>query len=337
MTKGSWLAQKRAWIWALAAPLFVFAVAINVVNRFDTDVPPPLWTPDALPEPAADDNGWPDIAHYHATTISGIDLQPLDNLLAATRDHPLPELGRVFAPARVVASKIRAHTQVCADAFAKERMVITCLALEEGTCTAEALEICTRIATFAALDRASRGAPSGVVMMANVVARLRDAAANSPHPWVQGRVLVLLRASIHHAAALIKWRRGHTQPLRDAVAAVSEESLPLVNLAIANYLLKHLALREAMDKSDTWLLDEGAVLEGLNEPFEKAKRGLDLPPPVNHTQGWFWWFDNPIGKKMLDAVRPGADDGYVRVRDLRATVLQRREETLRLGAAPIGR
>ncbi len=44
----------------------------------------------------------------------------------------------------------------------------------------------------------------------------------------------------------------------------------------------------------------------------------------------FWWFRNPVGKKMLDAVVPGADETFKRTVELRDTALERREETLKL-------
>ena len=322
--------RKRVAIALVAVALLIPIAALNIVNRIETDVPSPLWTTAAFPTPSEDDNGFPLIAHYHSTTISGIDLQPIDNLLAASRDNRLPELGRVFSPARVVASKIREHTALCTQAFDKKRMVIPCLAVEEGACTTEALQICTRLVTFAALDEAARGAPTGVRKMAGVLRQLNDVAANSPHPWVQARGLVLLRAAIHHAAAVIKWRRVNAQPLRDAIAHISEESLPPMNIVIASYLLKHLALRQALDQADTWLLDEGSVIRGLNEPFETARDGGQLPPPIDFQADLFWWFNNPVGKKMLATVRPGADDDYKRTAALRDTVLKRREEALRL-------
>jgi hypothetical protein len=209
-------------------------------------------------------------------------------------------------------------------------MVVPCLEIEENACTAEPLSICTRLVTFAALDQASRGSPAGVARMSRVLDRLTDAAANSPHPWVQARALKLLRGAIHHAAAIIKWRRGNTKPLRAAVESISPEKLPLRSLVIASFLLKHMVLRDGLDKTDTWLVDEGSVIRGLNAPFEAFEEDGDLPPPRPYTEGLFWWFQNPVGKKMLDAVHPGADEDYLRATELRETLFERRKETLRL-------
>ena len=91
-----------------------------------------------------------------------------------------------------------------------------------------------------------------------------------------------------------------------------------------------MALRQALDRTDSWLLDEGGVMRGLNAPFQVAKDGDELPPPPDYKAGLFWWFDNPIGKKMLDAVKPGADEDFARTTELRASVLQRRDEALKL-------
>ncbi len=310
--------------------LLIPLIAINVVNRVHSEVPPPLWTDDTFPMPAEEDNGFLLFRHYHSTTISGIDLEPIDNLLSASRDNPLPELHRLFLPARSVAAKIRPHTALCTRAFERERMVVPCLSLDKDACTIEPVQICTRLVTFSALDEASRGSARGVQRMATVLRRLRDVCANSPHPWIQARALLLLRAAIHHAAAVIKWRRGNTRALRDEVAAITEDTVPLMSHIKGTYLLKHLALRQALDRTDTWLLDEGEVIRGLNAPFEVAMSGGDLPRPVEHREGLFWWFDNAVGKKMLDAVRPGADDDFLRTAEIRETLFERRKETLRL-------
>jgi hypothetical protein len=104
----------------------------------------------------------------------------------------------------------------------------------------------------------------------------------------------------------------------------------LKHIAIASYLLKHLALKEALARTDTWLLDEGGIMRGLNAPFEPVTDGGELRPPPDYKSGTFWWFDNPVGKKMLDAVKPGADEDYLRTKELRASVFKRREEALKL-------
>jgi hypothetical protein len=323
--------RKRVVFWTIAVIFLVPTAAMIVVNRIETEVPPPLWTKDSLPAPAEADNGWELIKHYHSTTISGIDLTPLDKLLAAARDgNKLPKLAPLFSPARVVASKIRKHTKICSDAFERKRMVIPCLSIEANACKTEPLEICTRIVTFAALDEASRGSARGVRHMSNVLRQLRDTASNSPHPWVQARGLVVLRQAIHHASVIIKWRRTDASPLRESLQAISEETLPLKNVAIASYLLKHMALRKALDQADTWLLDEGGIMRGLNAPFQVVNEGGELPAPPNYKSGLFWWFDNPIGKKMLDTVKPGADKDFVHTTELRASLLKRREEALKL-------
>lgn len=322
--------RKRWALYAIAGLLVILAVAINAVNRVQTEVPEPLWTRDALDMPGAEANGFTLIAHYHSTTISGIDLEPIDKVLALARDHQLSELGRVFAPARSVASKITEHAELCGRAFERERMVVPCLEIDEGACSVEPLSICTRLVTFSALDDASRGAPGGVQRMSRVLERLMDAAANSPHPWVQARALALLRGAIHHAAVIIRWRRGDTRPLRAAVERITPETLPLRSLVVASFLLKHEVLRDGLDKTDTWLLDEGSVIRELNAPFEAFAETGELPPPRTYTDGLLWWFENPVGKRMLDAVRPGADDDFVRTTELRDTLFKRREETLRL-------
>lgn len=322
--------RRRMAIILVAVVLLVPTVAMVVVNRIETEVPAPLWTQDALPIPEEAVNGWPLIAHYHSTTISGIDLAPIDKLLGASTDAKLVELGPLFRPARVVASKIEAHTAICREAFERERMVVPCLSTEPGACTHEPLAICSRLLSFEALDQASRGSPAGAQLLALVTRRLADAAGNSPHPWVQARTMLLLRKAIHHAAVVIKWRRSNTQPAREALEAISEESLPREHLAIGSYLLKHLALREALARTDTWLLDEGSIMRGLEAPFRPVKEGGEVAPPPDYTAGAFWWFDNPIGKKMLDAVKPGADEDYLRTKELRASVLKRRQEALKL-------
>jgi hypothetical protein len=323
--------RKRRALVIVALVMLAPTVAMIAVNHVQTDVPPPLWKQADLGIFDEADNGWTPIRHYHSTTISGIDLEPLDRLMEAARSgSKLPDLGRLFQPARVVASKIREHTAICSEAFEHKRMVIPCLSLEPKACTAEPLEICTRLVTFAALDEASRGSPRGVELMSTVLRQLTDAAANSAHPWVQARVMLSLRQAIHHASAVIKWHGGDDKPLRASLQAINEDSLPLEHAVISSYLFKHLALRQALDKADTWLLDEGDILRGLNAPFEAARRGDPLPAPADHTKGLFWWFDNPIGKKMLDAVQPGADKDFLRTTELRATLLKRRDEALKL-------
>lgn len=320
--------RRRVLGWTFTAVIVGFAIAINVVNRMESDVPAPLWTVDAFDPPPEEENGWPLIAHYHSTTISGIDLAPIDNFLAASRDRPLPELGRVLSPARSVASKITKHTALCNEAFARDRMVVPCFELEK--CSIEPLEICGKLVTFSAMNAASRGSPGGVRMMSQVLKTLHDAATASAHPWVQARALTELRSAIHNAAAIIKWRRGNTLALRAAVERISKHTLPIEKLVIASYLLKHRVLQDGMERTDTWLLDEGSIMRGLNAPFEAWQRSGQLPPPQTHAKGWFWWFDNPVGKKMLDMVKPGADEGYEKAVELRRTVLLRRDETLEL-------
>src|SRR5690606_1096762 len=170
------------------------------VNHVDTPVPTPVWTEEALPVPDEDENGWSLIGHYHSTTISGIKLDALDKLLAVSKDGtPLPELGRLFAPARVVASKITEHTALCSEAFERERMVIPCLSLDRDACSAEPLQICGRLVMFAALDEAARGSARAAPRIAQVLRQLNDAATSSPHPWMQTRSLLVLREAIHHA------------------------------------------------------------------------------------------------------------------------------------------
>lgn len=322
------LRRRRILFVAVAVLILIPTAAMVVVNHIDTPAPPPHFTKDALPAPADEHNGWPLIAHYHSTTISGIRLDPLDKLLAVSKDGtPLPELTRLFSPARVVAAKITEHTKLCSQAFERERMVIPCLSLEPDVCTTEPLEICARLVAFAALDEAARGRPRAASRTAQVLRQLNDAAANSPHPWMQTRSLLLLREAIHHAATIIKWRRIDATPIREAITAIS---LPEKHLVIASYLLKHLALEQALSRTDTWLLDRGAIMQGLNRPFGVASRGEPLPPPSDHTVGAFWWVDNPIGDKMLDALEPGADEDFLEAQKLRASVLKRREEALKL-------
>jgi hypothetical protein len=229
-----------------------------------------------------------------------------------------------------VAGKIREHTAICSGAFERRRMVVPCLSLEANACSLEPVEICTRLVTFAALDEASRGSPRGAELMSHVLRQLTDVTANSPHPWIQARGMVSLRQAIHHASVIIKWHRGDMRALRAALEAIDDRTLPQKHVVIASYLLKHMALRKALDAAETWLLDEGSILRGLNAPFEVANGGAALPEPIDHTTGMFWWFDNPIGKKMLDAVQPGADKDYLRTTELRATVLKRRDEALKL-------
>jgi hypothetical protein len=147
---------------------------------------------------------------------------------------------------------------------------------------------------------------------------------------MQTRSLLQLRQAIHHAATLIKWRRGNVEPVRDALRSISEASLPTRHFIIAAYLLKHLALRASIERADSWLLDEGSTLQGLNAPFAAAAAGGPLPPPPDYTAGLFWWVRNPVGKKLLDALKPGADDDYRKTIELRAAVFQRRDEALAL-------
>jgi hypothetical protein len=323
--------RRRKRLIVVATILLVPTVLIYVVNHIDTDVPPPLWTEADLPIPAEAENGWTSIKHYDSMTISGIDLEPIDKLLAAARDGtPLADLGRLFQPARVVAAKIREHTAICSQAFERKRLVIPCISLDTHACTTEPVDICSQLASFAALDDTARGSPSGAALMANVIRRLTDAAANSPHAWMQARLLLSLRRAIHHGAVIIKWRRADAEPVRASLRAITDETLPVKHLVVASYLIKHMALRQALERTDTWLLDEGDIVNGLNAAFEAAARGGSLAPPPDHTTGLFWWFDNPVGKRMLDAVQPGADKDFVRTSELRASVLERRDEALKL-------
>ena len=320
--------RKRNRLVALSVIVLVPLSAMVVVNHIETPVPPPVWTEAALPIPDEADNGWSLIAHYHSTTISGIKLDSIDKLLAVSKQGtPLPELGRLFSPARVVAGKITDHTATCSEAFERERMVIPCLSLEPDACTTEPLQICTRLVTFTALDEAARGRPRGAARVARVLRQLTDAAANSPHPWMQTRALVVLRETIHHAATIMKWRRSDRAPIRAAIEAIA---LPEEHLVIGNYLLERRVLQDALERADTWLVDEGAVMRGFDEPYQVAAKGEPLPPPADHTTGAFWWFDNPVGKRMLDALKPGADEAFVEGQELRASVLKLREEALKL-------
>jgi len=320
----------------VAVLVLVPSLAIVVVNRIETEVPAPLWTQDSLPAAPEADNGWTLIAHYRSTTISGIDLAPLDKLLAAARSGtPAPKLGRLFSPARVVAGKIRSHTKLCRDAFERKRLMVPCFSLQSGpaneqACTTEPLEICLRLVSFAAIDAAARSSSTGARQMATVVRQLTDAAANSPHPWVQARAYKLLMRSIHHAGVIMKWRRGDRPQLRESIRAISDASAPYEHIVIASYLLKHAAVRDALARTDTWLLDEGDIMRGLNAPFEVAEAGGELPRPSDHTDGLLWWFKNPIGKKMLDAVQPGADDDFTRTLELRDSVFRLRDDALSL-------
>ncbi|MBW2531853.1 MAG: hypothetical protein JRI55_10245 [Deltaproteobacteria bacterium] len=323
--------RKRLVIAVVAVVVLIPTVAMVIVNHIESEVPPPLWTPAALPIPAEQDNGWSLIADYHSTTISGIDLEPLDKLMGAAKSGtPLAELGRLLSPARSVASKIGKHTKVCDAAFARQRMVVPCLAVGTRACSVEPLEICSRIVLFGALDDAARGSPRATGRLSNVLRQLTDAAANSPHPWVQSRSLVLLRKGIHQAAAVIRWRRVDTEKVRESLHAVSETSLPMEHFVIGSYLLKHQVLRQLLEENDTWLLDEGDIMRGFNAPFEVAAQGKPLPPPPDYTAGLFWWFNNPIGKKMLDALTPGADADFEKTTELRASVFERRKEALEL-------
>ncbi|MEQ9323987.1 MAG: hypothetical protein RIF41_32785, partial [Polyangiaceae bacterium] len=286
--------RRRRLLIALSVVLLVPTLAINVVNRIPADVPPPLWTADDLPAPPEDDNGFRPIRHSDTMTISGIDLQPIDKLLTVSKDVKLAELGRLFAPARVVASKITEHTATCTSAFERERMVIPCLSTTASECSIEPVAICAQLVSFAALDQASRGSARGPTLLAHVLRQLTDVAANSRHPFVQAKALLLLREAIHHAAVVIKWRRGSTTEIREALSTIDEASLPLEHAVIASFLLKHLALKEAIARTDTWLLDEGKIMTGLNESFASAQRGGELSPPPDFTDGIFWWFDNPV-------------------------------------------
>ena len=320
--------RRRNVLLALSMLVLIPMAAMVVVNHIDSPVPAPVWTEADLPVPPEGDNGWELIEHYHSTTISGIRLDPIDKLLSVSKDGtPLPKLGGIFTPARVVASKITEHTDLCSQAFEKRRMVIPCLSLEPDTCTVEPLQICARLVTFAALDEAARGSPRAATRMATVIRQLEDAAESSPHPWMQTRTLLVLREAIHHASTIIKWRRTDTAPIRAAIEAID---LPEERLVVATYLLEHLALRDALDRADTWLIDEGAVMRAFNAPYEAAAQGEPLPPPIDHTTGAFWWFENPVGERMLDALKPGADEDFLEARELRATVLERREEALKL-------
>lgn len=323
--------RRRIAISIFAVLVLIPAAAMVIVNHLETDVPPPLWTRDALPIPAEQDNGWPLIAEYRSTTISGIDLDPLEKLLETAKSGtPLPELGRLLTPARSVASKIRKHTAICSEAFARKRMVIPCLTLGPNVCTTEPLAICTRLLSFAALDDAARGSPRATQRMDDVLRQLNDVAANSPHPWLQTRSLLLLRKAIHYAGCIIKWRKVSTSSLRERIRGISPATLPEKNAVIGTYLFKQLALQDALERNDTWLLDEGEVMRGFNRPFEVVARGEPLPPPPDYTVGLFWWFRNPIGKKMLDALKPGADADFLKGKELRESVLKRREEALQL-------
>lgn len=323
--------RKRIAISVAAVVVLIPTVAMVIVNHRETEVPPPLWTADALPIPEEQVNGWPLIAHYHSTTISGIDLEPIDKLLRASKDGtPLPELGRLFSPARSVAGKIRKHTALCQRAFARDRMVVPCLAVERKACTIEPLDICSRLVMFAALDEVARGSPRGTSRMAHVLRQLNDAAANSPHPWLQARALMLLRQAIHQAGSILRWRRVPTASLRQSLQRISESSLPEKHFVIGSYLFKHLVLQQLLAQNETWLLDEGDIMRGFNAPFAAAARGSPLPPPPDYTAGLFWWFRNPIGKKMLDGIKPGADEDFRKTAELRASVLERRREALEL-------
>lgn len=325
-------AQRRRLVISIAAILVLIpTVTMVIVNHVESEVPPPLWTEQDLPVPAEADNGWPPIAHYDTMTISGIDLAPLAKLLDAAKEGtPLAELGRLFRPARSVASKVRKHTGICSEAFGRERMVIPCLSLEPRACTTEPLEICTRLVLFAALDEAARGSPRATGRLGHALRQLTDAAANSRHPWVQARTLLVLREAIHQAGTLIRWRRTPLGPVRKALEQVTEQSLPLEHHVVSSYLLKHQALQHMLAENDTWLLDEGDIIRGFNAPYRVAARGEPLPPPPDYTEGLFWWFDNPIGKKMLDAVKPGADPEFEKTEELRASVFERRDEALEL-------
>lgn len=322
--------RRRNLVIAVAVVMLVPTIAINVVNRIATEIPPPLWTAEDLPAPKEDDNGFVPIRHYDTMTISGIDLQPIDKLLTVAKDVKLAELGRLFAPARVVASKITEHTAICTSAFERERMVIPCLSTTASECSIEPVAICAQLVSFAALDQASRGSARGATLLSHVLRQLTDVAANSRHPFVQAKALLLLREAIHHAAVVIKWRRGNTAAVRTALAAIDDASLPLEHAVVASFLLKHLALKEAIARTDTWLLDEGKIMTGLNEAFASAKGGGELQPPPDFTAGVFWWFDNPVGKRMLEAVKPGADEDFDKLVEVRKTVFQRRDEALKL-------
>ncbi|HHH28546.1 MAG TPA: hypothetical protein ENK57_09390 [Polyangiaceae bacterium] len=322
--------RRRNLLIAVAVVMLVPTVAINIVNRTATEVPPPLWTAEDLPAPDEKDNGFLTIRHYDTMTISGIDLQPIDKLLTVSKDVKLAELGRLFAPARVVASKITEHTATCTAAFEQPRMVIPCLSTTASECSIEPVAICAQLVSFAALDHASRGSPQGVTLLGHLLRQLTDVAANSRHPFVQAKGLLLLREAVHHAAVVIKWRRGRTAQLRQALSAIDDQTLPLEHAVIASFLLKRLALKEAIARTDTWLLDEGQVMAGLNEAFASAKGGGELAPPPDFTEGLFWWFDNPIGKRMLEAVKPGADEDFAKLKEVRKTVFQRRDEALKL-------
>ena len=316
---------------AVAIVLIVPSVAMVIVNRIETEVPPPVWTLAAFPIPAEAENGWPSIRHYDSMTISGIDLEPIDKLLSLARQGKSPaELARFFSPARVVASKITEHTKICSESFARERMVVPCLSLDKHECSTEPLAICSRLLGFAALDEAARGSPHGARRIEDVLRQLSDAAASSPHPWVQARTLVLLPKAIHHAVVVAQWHRASGPALRKAIAAIDEVRLPEKHLVIASYLLKHLALREALARTDTWLLDEGDIMRGFNAPFQEAEDGRDLPPPTSYEEGLFWWFKNPVGKRMLEKLAPGADEDFLKSKGLRDKVLAKRDEALKL-------
>jgi hypothetical protein len=324
--------RKRRRIYAVGILLLIPTIAIVAANRIRHDVPPPLWTEDSLPAPPEADNGWTPIAHYHSTTISGIDTEPIEKLLAVAGRNkaPLGELAGVFRPARVVASKITEHTATCRAAFERKRMMLPCLEVDAKVCNTEPIEICSRLVSFAALDAAARGNPKGATTIAMVLRALTDGAASSRHPWVRARLLILLRNAIHYGATIIKWHRVPAAPVRKALEAITEASLPIEHDVIATYLLKHRALVEALALTDTWLLDEGLIMAGLQQPFEAFRQSGELAAPPDYKADTFWWFVNPVGDKMLDAVKPGADEDYQRTLELRKKLLKRRDEALKL-------
>ena len=318
---------------ALLLSLPLATLIFVATNHLHEAIPKPVWTRADLPLPAEEVNGWSQIRSIDLKRIQSLDPDPLYQLIAAASRNgtKLSELHGGIRRAAHVAAKLRDHTRSCEQAFSQPRMVLPCLSAAPKACSAEPLLYCSRLLRFASLQAAAgRRWARAQKLTVHLVRRSHDAATHSRHPWNQTRALSILRSAIHLSANLIKWRRVGLTPLHKALADLNARSLPLERLVVANYLLKRAVLSKGVAAADTFLLDKGALWRAFDAPFAAVKKGKALAAPDAHTSGLFWWFHNAVGKRMLNAIRPGADEDFQRSLKLRDNVLKRRQQALGL-------
>jgi hypothetical protein len=320
-----------------AAVLAALALAWLGLNLHDHEPPAPLWTERDLPPlPAPEDNGWV-VLHDRRGAFAGIDARPAEDAVQTILGNPAllrEHLADQLHPSEAAFEDLDEARAICREAFLERARFADACPLEIGaSCPAIEILRCHRLLHRQALADAAASRWDDVARTAErLLDRGLDHAGGARTFLGQAVALAALVEDLALAEALPRWAEPSALAgLRAPIAAITRERLRPELGAMGEYLLARRALVEMERAADTGLLgrllfDPGETLASLNRCYAPVAGG-GMPTWQEHTAGFGWWMDNPIGDKLLDALAAGEGASRMLLHS-RDEVIQKRDAAL---------